>query len=190
MQPFTQTIYNKIWAITFISRISILFFQHRYQTAEELCRKGINIAPRNPVYHEWLGKILWKESKLEEAIQEYRVAIGLQKATLLADRMDLINLLIEAKHYEEALAESHKLLDPHIHKISVFFRSVHEYAAYNGMYKSYIGLQDFGHAKEALIQLLPFYKGKNRQDIFQKISTCEEYLRRAKNSQESAPETY
>lgn len=131
------------------------------------------------MYHEWLGKTLWKQSRFEEAIQEYRVAFGLQKAVYLADRMDLIRLLLEARHYEEAITESQKLLDPQFHKISPFFRGPFEYTAFDSLYQAYACLHDFARAKEALIKLLPFYKGQSRAKILHMIHICEEHLANA-----------
>ncbi len=171
----------KFWRVIFICWVALLLARRRYQQAESFCRAGINFSQETPLFHEWLAKTLWRQARLDEAIQEYRVAMALRKATLSADRMDLIQLLLEAERYEEAIVESQKLLNPQYHRVSTFFKKAHEYAAFKGMYQAYVQLGDFKHAKETLYHLLPFYKkgSKRYTEMLEKISTCEGYSRRS-----------
>ncbi len=168
------------WRTTLITRGALLLARKQYKAAELLCRKGVRLSPSDPVCHAWLAQAVWKQGRLEEALQEYRVAIGLRRGALSADRIDVIQILLEGKKYEEAITESQKLLDPNFHRISPFFRSVHELTAYRSLYEAYFALGDYAQAKEALVRLLPYYKKqKSREGILQRLRLCEDYLRRA-----------
>ncbi len=175
MRLFAYALYDKAWGIVFIGRVGFLLLRGQYKAAESLCRKGIHKLPRDPVYHEWLAKTLWKENRLDEAIQEYRVAIGLRRHAFSADRIDLVRLLLQAKRYEETLVECKRLLDPQFHRVSGVFKALHEYTAYDSMYRVYSGLGDYQKAKEALVQLLRFQKGRARTQIIKKIQEIERF---------------
>ena len=153
-----------------------LLRQKQFEAAETVCRKRIKRSPRNAEYHYWLGRTLWRQEQFDEAVKELRVAIGLRKATLSADRIDLIRVLLEARRYEEVLKECEHLTDPRFHKISGVFKKMHEYAAYEAKYQAYVGLRRYREAKEILKLLLPYQRGKGRDQLLHNIKVCEEFL--------------
>ena len=159
-------------------QVLFLFRSRRYKDAERLVRKYLVFSERDSFYHEWLAKTLWKQDRLSEAIQEYRVTIGLQPAAFFMDRFDLIELLFEAQQYEEVIAECQKYFDPRFHKVTFLNRHLCEYGAYRGMARAYMALHDYKRAKEAWTHLLPYYKrGRTHAELLHAISVCENELR-------------
>lgn len=177
MRGLAKVLHKKLWGITFITRVSLLLLNRRYHAAEALCRKGIAMSPISAVYHDWLGRALWRQGRLEEAIEEYRTAIGLQRATFSAQRIELINILLEAKRYEEVIAESQKLLDPQFHRLSLLTSGLHQYTAFSNMAQAYAALGDYHRAKEAWTELLKFHKkGKGKAQVLSNIAVCDAHL--------------
>ena len=163
--------------LVFIGRAALLLHLGRYDSAESFCRSAVKKSGTHPVHHEWLAKTLWKQGRLDEAVQEYRVAIALRKTTLSMDRIDLIRILLGAHQYNEAIIECQKLLSPTSHKVSGMFRKMHEHVAYDSLYQAYVGLGDYQRAKDALVKLLPLLSHRGRAQALRNIAVCEQYIK-------------
>jgi len=132
------------------------------------------------LFHWWLSKILYRKGRLDEAIQELYVAIGLESKTYSMDRVDLITMLLQAKRYEDAIVECNKLIDKDFHNLNSFTRPMHQYVVYWGLAQAYHGLGDYRRAKEAAEKALPYYSRRAKPQLRRYIAQCEEYLREEK----------
>ncbi len=160
----------------FSLQVATLLFFKKQAMAEAICRRKLVLRPTSSFYHRWLGRTLYQQRRLIEAIQEQRLAIARYKITYSADRIDLIRMLLEAKQYQEVIVECQRLIDPQFHQVSGLFKAMHLYAAYENMYKAYLEMGEYLKAKEAISQMLLFHKGKARQQIAQKIEEIEKLI--------------
>lgn len=165
-----------VMRLFFAWQINRLLRRNKFEAAEAACRYHIKRSPRDAGYHYLLSRVLWKQQSLDEAVEELRVTIGLRAATLSADRIDLVRILLEAGRYEEVLRECEHLTDPNFHKVSGIFRKMHEYAAYEARYQAYVGLESYHEAKQALELMLPYQKGRGREQLLENIRVCEGLL--------------
>jgi len=172
---------RSIWNHLLPERVRILLLLGNSKRAERICRDNIKHNPKDLLAHKWLARTLWKQQCLEEAIDEFQLAISFQRTTLTADRLDLIKLLLQAEHYERVLHECDKLLDPTFNRAFGIFKQAKQYAAYEARYQAYLGLKDYRNAKQALLAYLPFHKGKGRQQVLRYIEFCNRQIKQSES---------
>lgn len=82
------------------------------QSAEELLRKSVALAPDNAEFHANLGNLLTARGARQDAAQAYEAAVRLNPGSK-PYRLALIDALREAHRLERAEAEARSLLDAH-----------------------------------------------------------------------------
>jgi tetratricopeptide (TPR) repeat protein len=147
-------------AIFYFLLINVGIIFKKYDWVERICRKGIKVASpkRKSIFHEYLGKIYYKQNELDRAIEEYKKAINLFPESL-TNRLTLIQLLFEKKRYEEVIKEALQVLyrkeRGYLQRVKkIFMDTLYWYLAY-----SYYNLSQYKEAIPWFEKLLN-YKGK------------------------------
>jgi tetratricopeptide (TPR) repeat protein len=170
--------------IAFFSEISVFLLFHKYERALTLCNANIKKFPNNPVFYGYLALILRRKGQIEEAIAAYRRSISLSP-DVLADKLDLIELLYKSHKYNEVVIYVEEILSNRQKGIQEFIKSAFFDTLYWYLAFSYMGTEKYSEAVE-FFEKLCLTRYKNNSDIYKSLGYCYQKL----NQNEKATENY
>lgn len=166
--------------IGFLPRINILILFHNYDKALELCNNYLKIAPGNSVFYEYAALIYKRKGYIKEAIETYKKALSLFP-DVLADKIDLIELLYSIQKYDDVITYATEILTKNQKGFqeqikAAFFDTLYWYLAF-----SYFAIEQYQKATE-FFEKLRLTRYKNSADIYKSLGYCYHKLNRNKNA--------
>ena len=79
--------------------------EHEFAAAEAEFRRAIQLQPDDPLAHDWYARFLSSQGRHDEAIAETRRALAADPLSLAARRA-LLDILLNARRFEETIAEA------------------------------------------------------------------------------------
>ena len=96
--------------LAYILKGDYFFDRGNYVEAEGLLRKAVSLNWSNPAAHNNLGRALWRQNKLDEAIMQYHRAISINPK--LAVAYNNLGIALAAKAMpDEAIAQFHRAME-------------------------------------------------------------------------------
>lgn len=86
------------------------FHEFNWSAAEKEFKQGLELNPSYPTAHFYYANYLLAKGQMEEAIIEARLAQALDPVSLSAEA-NAANILFHARHYDEAIEQSVKILE-------------------------------------------------------------------------------
>lgn len=160
--------------IIFFPKIYFLLLFHNYEKALAICNDYLKIMPDNFIFYEYIALIHKRSGQINEAIEAYRKAISLFP-NVLADKLDLIELLYKAEKYDEVvnyttevLLKEQKGLQERLK--STFFDTLYWYLAF-----SYMALKNYEEAVR-FFENLRLTRYKKEINIYRSLGYCYQEL--------------
>ena len=98
-----------------------------WQGAENEYRRAIELNPNYPTAHHWYGAQLLLQGRLEQALEEIKIAQQLDPLSLGINK-DFAVILLYARDYDKALDQCRKTLEiePHFGAMSTYIAQIYE----------------------------------------------------------------